>query len=346
MRQAAAILGLTLLGMMFSVACGASCNGGSCGTPSGTPSGTPIGIQGDTRYGSSLSRGEGDPSPRYLAALAYDVAHDDYVLFGGQTRTGTSGETWILRRTGSSAKRPAQWTQAKPQHNPSPRRDAAMAWDPIGHVVLMYGGLVPDHAEGFEASDTWAWNGSDWKQVADEAGPGARDGARMVTAGGRVLLFGGHVANIKYFADMWSWDGARWVAVDARPTPPARGDTAMVWTPQSSSVIIFGGRGAKPDAGPGNSGTPLQDAWRFKDGTWSELPAGPPSIGLPTASAHGTIDWIMSGVTCPADKAVAWKWDGQSWRDVGPTNYLWGAATAAGPDGTAVQFGGSSEPAC
>src|SRR5689334_22743391 len=35
------------------------------------------------------------PSARYLAALAYDAAHREYVLFGGETARGSSSETWI-----------------------------------------------------------------------------------------------------------------------------------------------------------------------------------------------------------------------------------------------------------
>src|SRR5438309_2143440 len=62
------------------------------------------------------------PSPRYMAVLAFDGRNDRYLLFGGETATGTSNETWSFHGT--------RWTKLNPAHRPPPRRDAAMAWDP------------------------------------------------------------------------------------------------------------------------------------------------------------------------------------------------------------------------
>src|SRR2546430_11916489 len=98
-----------------------------------------------------------------------------------------------------------------------------MAFDPIHHVVILYGGLIPDSAEGYEGGDSWTWDGTDWTQVGpDKGAPGPRQGARMVTTDGGVLLFGGHFFNITYYADVWTWNGAAWPAEDGGRRPPGR----------------------------------------------------------------------------------------------------------------------------
>jgi hypothetical protein len=114
------------------------------------------------------------PTPRYLAALAYDADNQTYVLFGGQTAKGTSDETWVWNGT--------LWKAPSPLHRPPPRMDAAMAYDPAHRVVVLYGGLIPDQNEGAEARDTWTWNGTDWTEADVGPGsPGSRRGSRAVT---------------------------------------------------------------------------------------------------------------------------------------------------------------------
>src|SRR6185295_15667526 len=131
------------------------------------------------------------PSARYSAALAYDAARSDFVLFGGQSGSVSFDETWTF--DGKT------WKLQMPAHKPRPRRGAAMAYDPSLRLVVLYGGLVPDGSEGSEADDTWTWDGADWAQVsADNSGPKYRNGAQMVTAEDRVILFGGHTSNTRY----------------------------------------------------------------------------------------------------------------------------------------------------
>src|SRR4029077_4531097 len=103
----------------------------------------------------------------------------------------------------------------------------------------------------------------------------------MVTAGDRVLLFGGHVFNVSYFADVWTWNGTRWSRVDRDPTPRGRGNAATVWDPVHKQLFVFGGNLLRPDAGPGNLGLPASDAWVLNNGRWSQLAQGPPALVLP-----------------------------------------------------------------
>jgi hypothetical protein len=265
------------------------------------------------------------------------------VLFGGQTATGSSDETWTWDGT--------VWKRMTPAHQPAARRDAAMAYDPAHQVVVLYGGLVADQFEGQEAADTWEWNGVDWTEASvGNSGPRFRTGARMVTAGDHVVLFGGHVGNLTYFGDAWSWDGTTWTRADGGARPPGRGDAAVAWNPRDSSLFVFGGLGLRPDSGPGNLGIPLADAWSMAGGTWTAIGAGgPPAISdagavFDTAAGRAL---VMFGIVCPSPTSDQWSWDGARWtRSAVPVPARWGAAVASDGKGNVLVFGGDDEAGC
>ena len=283
------------------------------------------------------------PSPRYAASLAFDTAHNDFVLFGGQSGTTSYNETWVFDGRA--------WALHKPAHKPPPRRDAAMAYDPSFRSVVLYGGLIPDGAEGAESGDTWMWDGRDWTElIAGNTGPGLRYGAAMVTAATHVILFGGHDFNTRYFGDAWVLAGSTWVRLDYGPAPPGRGNAAVVWNGEDSSMFVYGGQGIRAGAGPGNLGVPLMDAWSLKAATWTRLTsAGPPALYDATAiwdaAAHAVV--VILGMNCPQPINDAWAWNGSTWTQSKlPIPARWGASVAQAQDGTALLFGGSNEAGC
>jgi hypothetical protein len=87
------------------------------------------------------------PTAIYFS-LAADDARADLVLFG------QSGDTWTWNGV--------RWEIHNPAHSPSPRIGASMAYDPIHHVVVLFGGFTPVSV----LQDTWTWDGSDWTKVA------------------------------------------------------------------------------------------------------------------------------------------------------------------------------------
>ena len=283
------------------------------------------------------------PSPRYSAALAYDAARQDFVLFGGQSASVSYDETWTF--DGKS------WKRQMPEHKPRPRRGAAMAYDPSLRQVVLYGGLVPDGSEGSEADDTWIWDGADWAPVAGAGrGPSYRNGAQMVTAGDGVILFGGHTSNTRYYGDAWTLVGSRWVRIDHSPTPEGRGEAAVAWDAEDSSLVVYGGIGFRPNAGPGNLGLPLTDTWSLKRGAWSRLSsAGPPALynasAVWDAASHSVV--VMLGMSCPRPVNDAWSWNGSAWTQSKlPIPARWAAATAEDAKGDVVVFGGDDEAGC
>jgi len=255
---------------------------------------------------------------------------------------GSSDETWTWDG--------GKWTEMMPVHKPPARRAAAMAYDPAHQVVVLYGGLVQDRNEGIAASDTWTWDGSDWTMVSPKTdSPGDREGPVMVTAGNRILLFGGRSYNVKYFGDVWAWDGKTWSRVDRDPTPPGRGNPAATWDPIDSSLFIFGGSGFNSSAGPGALGTPLGDGWSLTGGKWTQVnSSGPGRLAFANAMWDGKKIVVLLGMPCPNPSGDAWGWDGKAWLKLASAGISarYGAASAESPDGKALLFGGSDEPGC
>jgi len=85
------------------------------------------------------------PPPRAEHALAYDVAHSQVVLFGGQADDSYLGDTWVWDG--------ANWTEKSPQTSPGARQEHAMAYDAAHSQVVLFGG-VGSGSLGGEVSTT------------------------------------------------------------------------------------------------------------------------------------------------------------------------------------------------
>jgi hypothetical protein len=340
MRKAARLAVMIFL----LVACG-----GSQATTSRTPSTSAevAGPQADTWTwdGATWRRAAAaGPSPRYLAAMAYDPRHKVFVLYGGHTAEVASDETWTW--DGSV------WKAASPVHKPPARWAAGMAYDPGHQVIVLYGGRIVGHEEGDIGGDTWTWGGTDWTKI--DVGPGApgkRDGPQLAAAGNRVILIGGRYGNVDYFGDAWTWSGKAWTRVDHNPKPPGRAYPAVVWNPSDSALLVFGGIGIKAAGGAGAQGEPLDDSWSLTGTTWTKLKGS----GLPTLAFAGAV-WdvankrpvVLLGMHCPNPSDSAWAWDGAAWSKLAAPGMSarWGAAVAQDADGKALLFGGDNESGC
>jgi hypothetical protein len=109
----------------------------------------------------SQALAEGGPSPRGRHQMVYDLARQETILFGGDTGllTGNlpalSDQTWAWNGL--------KWTLKSPQVCPPGRILHAMAYDERRRRVVMYGGGTL----GIPGSDTWEWDGEDWRLVND-----------------------------------------------------------------------------------------------------------------------------------------------------------------------------------
>lgn len=125
------------------------------------------------------------PPGRFGASMATDPAANNVVLFGGKLGDGSDGgDTWTWDGIGK------KWTVHAPAISPHPRRDASMAQDDGGNVLL-FGGIG---SLGTVDAETWVWNGLTKKWSSNGVpGPMVRQGASMAydAARRRTVLFGG-----------------------------------------------------------------------------------------------------------------------------------------------------------
>jgi N-acetylneuraminic acid mutarotase len=91
------------------------------------------------------------PSGRFGAAMGYDAATGNVVLFGGANSSVFLSSTWIW--DGST------WTQQHPATAPPARIEATMAYDAATSKVVLFGGANLSGAGGGDnyLGDTWTW---------------------------------------------------------------------------------------------------------------------------------------------------------------------------------------------
>lgn len=321
-----------------------------CGGPQASGQSTPSprqpGVLGDTWAwdGAAWHRAfTAGPAPRYAAALAYDAKRKVYVLFGGQMAKAISDETWTW--DGKA------WKAMSPAHNPGPRERAVMGFDSAHQVVVLFGGSRADRGHSYIMGDTWTWDGTDWTEVQTGLGVlGYRLGSRMITAGDRVILFGGR-SDADFSGDAWTWGGKTWSRIDKAPGPLGRANAAVSWDPVDSTLVVFGGIGLKDKFGAWVPGVPLGDAWSLSGAVWTQLNgSGPPALGSANAiwDASNKRTVVLLGIGCDKPSDAAWAWDGKAWSKLATPGMSarWSAASAQGADGKALLFGGSDQSGC
>jgi len=91
-----------------------------------------------------------NPGSLSFLAMAYDVASDRVVLFGGFTAGVRSADTWVYDLDTDT------WTRMSPAVKPSPRQEHAMTYDTQSDRVVLFGGCA-----GLESQcndETWAYD--------------------------------------------------------------------------------------------------------------------------------------------------------------------------------------------
>jgi hypothetical protein len=206
------------------------------------------------------------PSGRNRPSIAYDPQRHVTVLFGGST-PGDSvfyNETWEYDGN--------NWAKRTPLTPPSPRNGAAMAYDPIRGVMLLFGGYRYQGNMVF-FDETWEYNGAQWIQRFPSSRPDPRETAGMAydsSRGVMVLFGGGRSAGSTVFSDTWEWDGSNWVKRSLAVSPPARWAHAIVFDQHRNRTVLFGGLTGTTAA--------FNDTWEFDGTTWSQVatPTAPP----------------------------------------------------------------------
>lgn len=177
------------------------------------------------------------PPPRDSAALAWDSARGVVVMFGGRGADGSAlGDTWELGVDG--------WKQRA--DGPAGRWAGSLVYDPRRAVCVLVGGKSVNDF-GFEeiTDDTWEWNGTDW--TASGSGPAVYGSAAGYDEERGCLVVAGGVRTGGESSETWVLEGGRW----RRSTiylSTAQSMHAMVYDPDSRSLVMLGKNGLKPDS--------------------------------------------------------------------------------------------------
>lgn len=153
------------------------------------------------------------PSPRTGAAMAYDAAHQQIVLYGGVTLAGVSTETWTWDG--------ATWQQHHVTSMPPESLNALLVYDNATQQTLLFGGMSVG-GEQPSLSSTWAWNGTGWVRVAAQGAPiGLNKSATYDDATQTVIVYAvqGHINKLisppsssasAPVSQTWIWNGMTW----------------------------------------------------------------------------------------------------------------------------------------
>jgi galactose oxidase-like protein len=165
--------------------------------------------------------------------MTFDVDHGKVVMFGGYAAGSVFNDTWNWDG------KARLWTHRFPTVSPSARR-APIAYDRATEQVILFGG---DDGGANQYSDTWTWNGTNWRLRVTPVAPGPRGLASLAydPALHAVVLFGGFI-NIQVYSDTWTWNGSVWTQLNPTNVPPdGRFAFGMDYDPIARGPVIFGG---------------------------------------------------------------------------------------------------------
>ena len=200
---------------------------------------------------------------------------------------------------------------------PSARHGAAVAFDPVGRQLMLFGGVnhLPKPERRF--ADTWALHAHGWKALD----PGDRPAAGRLTpriwaalapdpTAPRMLLFGG-LDTDGVRGDTWQWDGAHWSRLETRHRPPPRWHLAMAVDERRRQLVLFGG--VDSTRGPLVHG----DTWLWSGTDWVEAGGEGPSPRFGHAMAYDGERHavVLVGGRDAAQRPLddAWAWGGKRW---------------------------------
>ena len=163
------------------------------------------------------------PSWRQNAAMAYDPATQQVILYGGDTGRGIfTGSGSACDNSDASyygdmwAWNGAQWSQLTPATSPGKRSGASIVFDAAMNRLLLIGGC-----DGYnDHNDTWSWDGSTWAKLSLASSPTpSEDGAAAYDAStDRVVLVNGNVNANKggTSGGTWDFDGSNWTLANTQ----------------------------------------------------------------------------------------------------------------------------------
>jgi hypothetical protein len=201
------------------------------------------------------------------------------------------------------------WEQRAPATSPAPRYAHGLAFDRARGRTLLFAGAFS--SGGFNAADTWEWDGTNWTQRSPATSPSKRYGHAFAYDVGRAraVLFSGS-NGLSDISDTWEWDGTNWAQRSPATSPPARTGGVLVYDSVRAKTVLFGGYSI-------STATNQSDTWEWDGTTWTQrTPSKSPSGRVAAAgafdSARGRLV-LFGGETGLGTFGDTWEWDGTTW---------------------------------
>lgn len=244
------------------------------------------------------------PPALYGAAMAYDSATSQVIMFGGMGKKGLSSTTWAWDGT--------NWSKLSPATSPPARYGGDMAYDSATGQVILFGGIG---ASGM-LDDTWNWDGSNWQKLSPPGNPPALAYAPM-TFRGQLIFAGGAGATGAPLSGSWAWNGSTWWKASLSPT--TRYGTSIALDQSSGDIYLFGGHSADGLLAETRQWPVVNNSM-----TWSKLsPTTSPPASYGSSMGYydgpGTDQVILfGGVSKSGFLGDTWAWDGSDWQKLTP----------------------------
>jgi hypothetical protein len=311
---------------------------------------------------------QSSPAGRYGAASVFNPDAGKLVIFGGDIANGGrigSDELWEFDAIAKT------WTRRNPASStaawPESRRFAAMTYDTLRHVVLMYGGADP-YTTG-DLSDLWAWNSAagTWTQMRPAATPPVRHQSGMTFDSQRnvAVVFGGAIQGDNVVTgDTWEWNSAAgpdgtWIQTSGPASPSPRRDLRLAFDAARGRVVLFGGASMTCVSQPSGticSDTEYNDMWEYTVGGWTEIMANnqPPvrqgEFMEYAPDLGGVLVWSGDHDANYYLQDDTWLWNGSTWTQLAatgtPPGRWWPAGGYDVRHSQAVFFGGLGNGTC
>lgn len=251
-------------------------------------------------------------SVRNAHSMVYHPQEASIYLFGGADERQVKSDLWVLEGT--------NWHKVAVENTPPPRTFAAMAYDPQGNRILLFGGskvLFGKKATSQNLlQDTWQFKDGNWQKMPTENAPTVRAEASMVYDENRqrMVLFGGYtIQNGDYIKlnDTWEFYEGDWHLV-LESGPSARHGVAMAYDQEAKSVVFFGGSTVDKQYGPSKGET-----WTWKGDQWDKLTIEQPPGVFNATMAYDTAQKRLlrfGGWTGTSRSDATWTFQNNTWK--------------------------------
>jgi hypothetical protein len=273
------------------------------------------------------------PSARDDAAMAYDPATGDVILYGGlvignQALT-TLADTWSWDG--------ARWSELHPAVSPPALSGAFLGYDPSTRDLVLTGGDTSVQGGHLADTDaTWTWDGSSWSPQP-EGGIPASDLINAVAtddATGQLILVTTRAGCEG--TDTWRWGGTAWLLLHPSASPPPADSDGLAYDPSSASLDLFTARGGCDGTQEAAATTPPVFSWNGSTWTPGPTPTGSVLSGSWEATTSGSGDLVVT-----AQGTYRWGGEAGGWNHVSSSPAVGDSAIAYDEaDRQVVLFGG------